>query len=156
MPFPSTGSPVGAVAAGIRARLVADATLMALVSGVYGHVSEHARVSYPFLVIGQRTGTGDAGAMQTSGSGVTVQIDCFNGRNPDAATNVLGPGPVHAVQSRVYTLLERHAIAVTGYALIEGSLHREFEDVTDEPDEDAGDQRVYHGVQRWSCEVHDV
>ncbi len=155
MAYPATGSPVQAFVDGLRTLLTGDATLMALITGVHGHVPEGSRQDYPFVVLGRRSATGDIGAMQVAGNRIAIQVDVFHGRNPDAATNVIGPGPVHAILSRISVLLERQAVTVTGYTLIVGSVTREFEEVFDEPDEDAPEQRVYHGVARWAAEVHE-
>lgn len=156
MSYPTTGSPTQAVAAAIRSTLTGDATLMALVTGVFGHLSETERSAYPFVVVGRRSATDDAGAMQVAGSMVTVQVDVFHGNNPTATSNTLGPATVHQVLSRIYVLLQRRDVTVSGFDLLVGSMTREYEDVADEPDEDAPDQRIYHGIQRWTCEVHDL
>jgi hypothetical protein len=153
--YPATGSPTQAVATAIRGTLTGDATLVALVAGVYGHLPA-GRVDYPFIVVGRRSATDEAGAMQVAGSMVSVQIDVFHGKNATATTNTLGPGPVHEILSRIYVLLQRRDVTVTGFALIGGSMTRELEDVFDEPDDDAPEQRIYHGVQRWLCEVHEA
>ncbi len=156
MSYPATGSPAQAFVTGVRSILTGDATLMALVTGVYGHVSEAAKVAYPYLVLSRRSRSGEAGAMQTAGSMVTVQLDVWHGRNPTATTNTVGPATVHAVLQRASVLLERRPVTVTGFQLIDGSVTCEFEEVFDEPDDDAPEQRLYHGVQRWVAEVHDA
>lgn len=146
MAYPVAGSPIEAFADGVRAILTADATLVALVTGIYGHVSEAARTAYPYLVIGRRSRTNDAGAMQIAGHVVALQIDGWS--------SAKGPHEMQAILSRVAVLLERRPVTVTGYELLDGSVTCELEDVFDEPDEDQPGARLYHGVQRWIGEVH--
>lgn len=147
MAYPVTGSPVTAFADGVRTLLQADATLTALVTGVYGHLSEAARTAYPYVVLGRRSRAGDAGAMQTAGSVVTLQLDVWS--------DAKGPYPVQQILSRIVVLLERRPVTVTGFTVIEGSVTCEFEEIDDEPDEDTPGARLYHGVQRWQAEIHD-
>lgn len=146
--FTATGEPTQAVVDGISARLRGDATLMALVTGVYGHLSEAARTAYPMVVFGRRTFSGDAGAMQLSGGTVSLQIDVWS--------NAKGPWEASRVLSRIFVLLERYPIVVACFAMVEGSLHCEMSEVFDEPDEDKPNARLYHGVQRWTAEIHEA
>jgi hypothetical protein len=146
MPYPATGDPTVAFVDAVKTRLTADATLMALITGVFSHLSEAARTNYPYVVLGQRHHAGDAGAMQTPGGHVSLQIDTWS--------NAKGPFQASNIQSRIYVLLERVALTVTGFVLVEGSLTREFAEVFDEPDEDSPDRLLYHGVQRWVAEIH--
>lgn len=149
MPF-TTGSPVQAFVDGVRTVLLADATLTALLSSttaIYGYVSEAARTDLPYLVIGTRTRTTEPGAMQKAGSRVTLQVDGWSDHK--------GPSEMHSILSRVAAVLERTAVTVTGFTLITGSVTCEFETVFDEEDTDAPEQRLYHGVQRWTAEIHE-
>jgi len=130
----------------VRAALTADTTLSALVTGVYGHVSEAARVAYPYLVLGRRSDAGDAGAMGVSGHRVTLQIDGWS--------DAKGPYAIEAIGARVFAVLERRPIQVGGFEVVSGSLHREMSEVFDEPDEDKPGARLYRLVQMWSCEIH--
>lgn len=150
MPFPVTGSPITAFVDAIRAVLLADATLTALLSSttaVYGHLSEAARTAYPYIVLGRRSRTNDAGAMSAAGSMVSLQLDVWS--------DAKGPFRAQEILSRVSVLLEREMLNVTGFTHIVGSLTCELEDVFDEPDEDSPDKRLYHGVQRWTAEIHE-
>lgn len=142
-----TGSPVQAVVDGVKAALTADTTLMARVTGVYGHLPS-GRTAYPYVVLGRRSRQNDSGAMQTVGGHVSVQIDVWSAH--------LGASETHSILSDIARVLERRAIAVSGYSLVGGSLTCELEDVFDEPDEDSPERRLYHGVQRWTCEVHEA
>lgn len=139
------GDPTLAFIDAVRATLIGDTTLMNLVNAVVGKLSEAARTPVPYLVLGHRHHAGDSGAMQKEGGHVSVQIDGW-------ATT---PAAMHAIHSRVYVLLQRTNLNVSGYTLVQGSLTREFADVDEEPDEDMPEKRLYHGVQQWICEVHE-
>jgi hypothetical protein len=145
--FTVTGSPTQAFVDALRAALVADTTLMALVTGVFGHVSEAARTAYPYLVLGHRSRTNDGGAMQLAGGQVTVQLDVWSDHK--------GGSEAHAIQSRVAALLERKTLPVTGFAMVEASLTCEFEDVVIDPDDDNPKVSLYHGVQRWAAQIEE-
>lgn len=146
--FTATGSPAQAFVDAIRTALVADAALLALVTGVFGHVSEAARTAYPYIVLGRRNRQTDVGAMQIAGSRVTLQIDVWSAHK--------GASETHAILSRIAYVLERRNLPISGFALVQGSLTCELEDVFDEPDADAPEARLYHGVQRWTAEIHEA
>lgn len=141
-----TGSPMQAVVDGIKSALEADAALMARIEGVFGHLPAD-RQAYPYIVLGRRTRQNDSGAMQIVGGHVSVQVDVWSDHK--------GASETHAILSDVSRVLERRDIQVSGYGLVKGSLTCEVEDVFDEPDEDKPDSSLYHGVQRWTCEVHE-
>jgi hypothetical protein len=143
-----TGSPITAYVDAIRTVLLADTTLMALVTGLYGHLPDASRTEPPYLVIGRRHRDNDGGAMQIAGGRVTVDVDGWSGAK--------GPFEMQRILSRVAYLLERRrTLAVSGFAYLEGSLTCEMEDVFDEPDEDKPESGVYHGVQRWTADIHE-
>lgn len=148
MAYPVTGSPTQALVDAIRVTLTGDATLMALVTGVFGHLSEAARTAYPYIVLGRRSRNNDGGAMQIAGGLATLQLDVWSDHN--------GPSQVHAIQSRVSVLLERRSLSLTGFSLRPGSLTCELEEVFDEDDPDSPDRLLYHGVQRWTGDVEEV
>jgi hypothetical protein len=142
----TVGSPVQAFVDALRTALLADATLTALLStatAVYGYVPEAARTAYPYLVLGHRTADRDGGAMQVAGGKVTVQLDGWSSHR--------GASEMQAILSRVSVVLERQTVTVTGFTLIQNSLTCELEGVFEEPDEDAPERRLYHGVQRWTA-----
>lgn len=151
MAYPVSGSPTTAFVDAIRALLLADATLTGLLSSttaVFGHLSEAERTDYPYVVLGRRSRTNDAGAMQTAGSMQALQIDVWSDHK--------GPAEAQGICSRIAVLLERSpTLTMTGFDYVQGSLTCELEDVFDEPDEDSPDRRLYHGVQRWMAEIHD-
>lgn len=145
--FTVTADPTVAFVDAVKSRLSSDTTLSALVTGIYGHLSEAARTSYPYVVLGRRSVPEDAGAMGLPGSMVTLQIDVWSdAKGPYVATHIC---------SRIYTVLERQPLTVTTFDCLDGSMRREFQEVFDEPDEDSPEKRLYHGVQRWSAEIHE-
>ena len=74
--FVVTGEPTQALMEAVKARLIADATVTALIgTRVYGHLSETTRATLPYLVLGRTSVDRHAGAMQLPGAIVTVQID---------------------------------------------------------------------------------
>lgn len=155
MPFLVTAEPIIAFVDAFKAPIAADANLLAgstnvrAIAGIFGHISEAARVAYPYLVMGRRSADGDAGAMQTAGHLVTLQLDGWS--------DAKGPFEIEAIGSRVYALMERRAgFMVPGFAVIAGSLHREFVEYYDEPDEDKPGSLLYRMVQRWTVEIHEA
>lgn len=145
--FTVTADPTVAFVDALKARLSADATLVALVTGIFGHLSEAARVSYPYVVLGRRTSDSEGGAMGLPGGQVSLQIDVWS--------NAKGPFEASAICSRIYQLLERYGLVVPGFDLLNGSLHRAMQEVFDEPDADSPNQLLYHGVQRWMADIHE-
>ena len=142
-----TGSPLTAFCDAFQAVLAGDAALGALVEGVFGHLRESERTAYPYLVIGRTSRDNSSGAMQVAGGRVTLQLDGWSDAN--------GPHEMERILSRVAALMERrHPFLVAGFEVVVGSLTCELEEVFDEPDDDSPDRRLYHGVQRWACEVH--
>ena len=148
--FTVTADPTVAVVDAIKARLSADATLTALVTGIYGHLSEAARVAYPYLVLGRRTTNAlvGGGPMGLGGNTVSLQIDGWS--------DAKGPYAISAIASRVYVVLERTPLALAGLTLVQGSLMREMQEIFDEPDEDKPGARLYRMVQRWTAELHEA
>lgn len=146
--FTVTAEPTQAFTDAVSSRLKADTTLMALVVGVYAHLSEAARVAYPYLVLGRRHLERNAGAMSLPGANVSLQIDGWS--------SYKGPYEMGRILSRVSVLLERHPLVVSGFAPVDGSLTCELSEVFDEPDEDKPGSRLYHGVQRWMVEIHEA
>lgn len=148
MAYPVLGSPLTALVDAVKPVLDADTTLSGLVTGVYGHVPEAARTAYPYVVLGRRVRDNTGGAMQVAGGRVTLQIDVWDDQK--------GPARLQSVLSAIARLLERRRnFVVSGYAVMDGSLTCEYEDVFDEPDEDKPGAKVYHGVQRWAVDIHE-
>jgi hypothetical protein len=143
---PVIGSPVQAFVDALKRALLADATLVALVTGVYGYVPEASRTDFPYLVLGMRTSDRDAGAMTLPGANVTVQLDGWSDHK--------GASEIEAILSRVAFLFERGTLALSGgYSMIVGSLTCEFQQVFVEPDADMPEQLLYHGLQRWRATI---
>lgn len=149
MAFLCTGSPVTAFADAFKSALDADATLDTLVTGVFGSLSEAGATAYPYVVLGRTTDDGAGGAMSISGGRVEMQIDVWS--------RYKGPYQTEQILSRIKALMERRPhFRVDGFAPLDGSLHCEMSEVFDEPDEDKPDARLWHGVQRWTCEIHEA
>lgn len=150
--FAVTASPKQAFIDALKSKLEADTVLMGTVAsgglgvtGIFGHVSETVRKAYPYVVFGyeHEDDEGAAGAMGLAGSRVEVTLDIYSAHK--------GKSEARAIGSRIYAICERQPLRVKGFALMVGSVHREFEDIDDEPDEDAPSKRLYHGVQRWGA-----
>jgi hypothetical protein len=144
--FTVTGSPVQAFVDALKAALEADTAFMAVVTRVTGHVSETTGLTLPYVVIGRRSRS-DAGAMQLGGNRLTVQLDWWSGHK--------GPSVAQSIGGHVSRILERRTLRLSGFSMVVGSLTCEFEEVFDEPDEDMPGEKLYHGTQRWACEVHE-
>ena len=142
-----TGSPTMAVVDAMKSLAEDDVALMARVTGVYGHLSSNARTEYPYVVLGRRTRQNDSGTMQKVGGHVHVQLDVWSDHK--------GASEAHLILSDLARVFERSDLHVSGYEFVRGSLSCEFEEVFDEPDEDSPDRVLYHGLQRWGCEVHE-
>lgn len=154
--FTVTAEPTQAFVDAISTRLRADTdtgnpeSLVSLMGTgkVFGHLSEAARTAYPYLVLGRTSLDRNAGAMQIAGANVTLQIDVWSAYK--------GAYQARRILSRVSALLERYRLIVTNFAMVDGSLTCELSEVFDEPDEDKPGERLYHGVQRWTAEIHEA
>lgn len=147
--FVVTGSPTQAFVDALRAALTSDVTLMALITGVYGHVSEADRTAYPYLVLGDRhLDEGQARSMAMSGGRTSVQLDGWSAHK--------GGSEMHAILSRARIVLERRTLTVLGFSMMAGSLTCEFEDILDEPDADNPKKTLYHGIQQWVAEIDEA
>lgn len=147
MSFYVTGSPVQPFVDAFKSALEADTALMAVIKGVYGHLRETERTAYPYLVMGRRSRT-DAGPMGLAGNRVSMQLDGWSGHQ--------GASEMHGILGHVSRVMERRPnFRVSGFDVVQGSLTCEFEDVFDEPDGDTPTKTLYHGVQRWTCEIHE-
>lgn len=153
--FTVSADPIVAFVDAFKAPIATDPTLLAggsgwrALTGIYGHLSEASRVDEPYLVLGRRSATGDAGAMQIAGSMVSLQLDGWSDNK--------GPYEIEMIGSRVFALMERRAgFSVPGFEYVRGSLHREFVEIFDEPDADKPGATLYHLVQRWTAEIHEA
>jgi hypothetical protein len=147
MAFVVTGSPVQGVVDAMKTALTGDATLMAILTTVTGHVVEQARPTYPYLVLGRRGRGADAGAFGIAGTTVSVELDWWS--------NHRGPYEAQTIGGHLSRILQRAALAVPGFDVVAGSLTCEFEDIYEEPDDDMPNQKLYRGVQRWTAEIHE-
>ena len=149
--FVVTGSPAQAFIDAFKARCEADATLMALIEGVFGHLDETDRTPYPYLVFGSESFDGnsqDAGAMGLPGGKVELELNGWSDHQ--------GKSEMRAILSRVRVLFERQTLGVAGFVMMAGSLTCEFEDVDFEFDEDAPEKSLYRGIQRWTCVIDET
>jgi hypothetical protein len=143
-----SADPTVAFVDAFKAPLAADTVLSGALTGIFGHLSEAARTNYPYLVLGRRSNDGDAGAMGKAGHRIALQVDGWSDGK--------GPFEIEQIGSRVFALMERRTgFTVPGFTVIEQSLHREFAEIFDEPDEDSPDKKLYRTVQRWVCEIHE-
>jgi Protein of unknown function (DUF3168) len=137
-----TGSPALPFADAIRAALLADATLQALVpSGILSALPRATRTTMPYQIIGRRGFDDQGGAMQLEGGHATVFIDTWSDHN--------GPSEVQQIQARNRVLLQRQPLAVSGFVLIAGSLTCAEELVFVDFDADMPERTLFHGVQEW-------
>lgn len=149
--FTVTGSPAPAFIDAFKARIEADVTLMAMIEGVFGHLDETERTSYPYLVFGpeQRDPNDfNAGAMGLPGQKVVLQIDGWSDHK--------GKSEMRSILSRMSVLFERQTLTVQGFQMMAGSLTCEFEDIDREVDEDAPEKSLYRGTQRWAAVIDEV
>ena len=146
--FTVSAEPAQAFVDAVSARLSADGTLLALVTGIVAHLSEAARVAYPYVVLGRRGIDRNAGAMGCAGANVSLQLDVWS--------DAKGPYQAGRILSRVSVLLERYPLVVAGFAPVQGSLTCDMSEVFDEPDADKPMALLYHGVQRWGMELHEA
>lgn len=144
--FTVSADPTIAFVDAVRAKLIGDAMLVGMVTGIYGHLSEAARTAYPYIVLGHRRAE-PSGAMQLAGSALTLHIDVWS--------DAKGPLTVQQICSRIYTLLERQTLAVTGFTMESHSMDRVNQNVFDEPDMDDPNNLLYHGQQEWTAVVEE-
>lgn len=149
--FVVTGSPTQAFIDAFRARCLADATLMALIEGVYGHLDETERTPYPYLVFGSEGFDGNgphAGALGLPGGTVDLELNGWSEHK--------GKSEMRTIFSRTRVLFERQTLIVAGFVMMGGSLTCEFESIDYEPDEDAPEKSLYRGIQRWTCVIDEA
>lgn len=146
--FTVVAEPRAAFRQAFGARLRADARLMSVITGVFGQLSEAARVDLPYLVFGPQRLDRSAGAMGLAGANVTLELDGWSAYK--------GPAQMEDILSRVSALMEREPLPIVGFEMVVGSLTCELSELYDEPDEDMPDGRLWRGHQRWMAEVHDA
>lgn len=147
MGYPVTTEPTQAFVDAVQTRLAADSGLTAIIgTRLYAALPKSARVTLPYLVLGRRSVLRDAGPMATPAGLVSLTIEGWSSaRGPDEMARML---------SRVSAVLERETLSVDGHDMVDGSLTCEMSEVMDEPDQDMPDRVLFHGVQRWSAEIH--
>ncbi|MEU2992896.1 DUF3168 domain-containing protein [Streptomyces griseoincarnatus] len=126
-------APMLPVQSAVYARLEADATLMAMISGVYDYVPETAE--YPFVVIGEAIETPDN---RHGGYGRETVVTLHSWSRYQGYAQVLRIG------ARVTALLDHQPLTIEGVAHI--ATRFEFSQTLTDP-EPPGDIR--HLVQRY-------
>ena len=146
--FLATGNELEAVMDAVVPALKGDSPLMALVTGVYGHVPQAQRTSHPYVRVSDPLLTDDFGGMGFGGGKVQFSVDAWS--------NAKGPHAVRVILARLRTVLERRDLVLIGFYLAGGSLHcTESRDFT-EPDPDMPEQMLYHGHQSWEALVDEA
>lgn len=144
-----TGSPVGPFADAVLTVLKADSVLATLASGgIYTALPLRMRLTSPYVIVGhQQMGPSDA-AMQIEGGQITLTVDVWSEAN--------GPHPARAIQSRIRALLQRRDVAVSGFALVLGSVTCDEELVFADKDPDIPERSLFHGIQRWTAYLEEA
>jgi len=121
----------------IYTRLTSDATLMALITGVYDDVPEIT--SYPYVVLGDDSDI-NYGTKTLDGVQYVINIHAWSrNRGVKEATEIL---------ERIYYLLHEYAIVVTGASAVH--IRQEFNTVLTDDD---GITR--HGIIRFRVVIFD-
>jgi hypothetical protein len=131
----------------VYARLVADAPLAALVSGVFDHVPDGTPI--PYVRLEDWTQVHDH-TYGRPGWQITLNVHAFCGRTK-GATASRGARAVQRILGRTLGAL-CHAeatapLAIVGFALV--GVEAEFTHVFPEVDGLAPDRSLWHGVQRF-------
>lgn len=111
--------------------LMADATLLGLVSNVYDHVPQAQ--AFPYVVIGeQQLSPFDSHTFDGANTLVTIHTWARSG----------GRKSCKEIMAEIYRILHNAELAVAGFEVI--VLRREFQESMLDPD-----GQTYHGVQRF-------
>lgn len=153
--FLATGNAAEAVMDAVLPALKADASLVALVTGIYGHVPRAERANHPYVSISDAAlFQGDFGAMGRGGGRVVFSLDVWSS---NAGSSAHGPHTVHEILARCLVVLERQDVSLTvGFTLASGSLHCTESRVFDEPDPEIPKESLYHGHQAWEALVDET
>ena len=149
MPFLATGTAIEAFVDALIAYLRADATLVALVTGIYGHVPEAARTAFPYVRLSSPSfDQQDFGGMGVGGGRLTLEVDAWS--------NAKGPHAIRVIMARIKVLLMRADLVVVGHHMAGGSLVTTDDRDFDEPDPDMPEQRLYRGHQTWEALIEEA
>src|SRR5262245_62891042 len=110
--FVATGSPVQPFVDAVKAALVRDAALMAIVTAVTGHVSETTELAFPYIVLGRRTRGSDTGAFGIAGAVVTLELDWWSAHR--------GPFEAQTIGGNLRRTLLHHPRFISGSDLLQG------------------------------------
>jgi len=125
------------LASTVYTALTGDATLMALVEGVYDDVPQDT--PYPYIVVGEET-TINAGTMTVDGLEHTLTLHVWS--------RYRGLKETKQIMERIYTLLHNSNLTVTGASLV--NLRQEFSSTFVD-----ADGLTRHGVIRFRAMVFD-
>ena len=143
--FLTTGNAMEALTDAVIPALRGDATLSALVTGVYTKVPQAQRTSHPYVRVSDPLMT-DFGSMGHGGGHVQFAVDVWHRK----------PHTVQAVLARVAVVLERRELALVGFTVVGGSLHCVEARTFDEPDPDKPEESLIHGHQTWEALVDEA
>ena len=125
------------LASTVYTALTGDATLMALVEGVYDDVPQDT--PYPYIVVGEET-TINAGTMTVDGLEHTLTLHVWS--------RYRGLKETKQIMERIYTLLHNSNLTVTGASLV--NLRQEFSSTFVD-----AEGLTRHGVIRFRAMVFD-
>lgn len=141
-----TGNAMEALIDAVIPVLRADATLSALVAGVYTKVPQSQRTAHPYIRLSDPALTDDFGGMGQDGGTVRFALDVWAKK----------PHTVHQVLARAKVVLNRADLALVNHRLAGGSLHCADEQVFTEPDPDKPEETLFHGHQAYEGLVEEA
>lgn len=122
---------LGPLQTAVYAKLSGDATLTALITGVFDHVPEGT--GYPYVVVGEAFAT-PRNSQDRKGRRTAENIHVWSDH--------LGYSELNAIADRIIELLDHQALTVSGHDIVLSNF--EFQQTLDDPDPD-----VRHGVIRF-------
>lgn len=130
-------SPSGPLQTAVYARLIGDATLVALVQKIGDNIPDEQ--AYPYIVIGEETEAPED-TMGRTGRNLTITLHVWS--------QYPGMKEVKEIMSRIDDLLDRWTPTVTGWNATE-MLH-DFADTLRDPD-----GKTRHGVVSYRIHAHE-
>ncbi len=130
----------------IYGALVADGTLMGMVTGVFDRAPDGQPC--PYVALGEDTVV-DASDKLQDGQRHTLNLHVWSRPNPGQAGDARGRKQAKDILARLHALLHRQNIAVTGAILV--LLRFEFEETLLDQD-----GITFHGIARYRALTHDI
>ncbi len=124
-------SPIKEIQKAIYLKLTNDATLAALISGVFDKVNQDT--AFPYVTIGGNNSV-DWGSHTFDGRETTINIHSWSESQ--------GSKEAQSLMFEIHRILHRNTLTVTGHVAI--LLRNEFEEIMVEDD-----QITHHGIQRF-------